>query len=300
MMTVIFGLTLWSDNGITNFVVVGDIGTTKHSFETLKNIESINPEVILFVGDLSYTLQQEWFDMSDFLGVERTFISLGNHELEFNQKAEPWFEHYDLPVHFYSIDYKNIHYVALSMYTDYSKESEQYKFLENDLRSANTNPDIDWILVFFHEPIYTNDHLDLTPNSKSTIGPLTEFRNVMQPLFDLYNVDLVLQGHFHAYERTLPLMFNNTITDYSTHSYIDPEGQIYVTVGTGGRKMHDFKPEIAEWTAMQYNQEYGFLNLIWSENGKKMSGEFITNSGKVADSFQICLENETTCSFFHK
>jgi len=38
---------------------------------------------------------------------------------------------------------------------------------------------------------YQHHILDKTP---------TEFRPIIQPLFDEYGVDLVIQGHYHAYE----------------------------------------------------------------------------------------------------
>ena len=45
-------------------------------------------------------------------------------------------------------------------------------------------------------------------------------REKYQPIFDKYGVDLVIQGHNHLYDRTLPLQFNpnnisNPIVDKS-------------------------------------------------------------------------------------
>ena len=112
-------------------------------------------------------------------------------------------------------------------------------------------------------------------------------RNNLQPIFDLYDVDLVISGHVHAYERSKPLIFNNTITDNSTFSYIDPEGQIYITVGTGGRSLYSEWRNVSEWSIIQYSDDYGFLNINLENNGKKISADFITNKGNVMDSFQI-------------
>ena len=54
-------------------------------------------------------------------------------------------------------------------------------------------------------------------------------------------MDLVLQGHNHNYERTYPIVFNSTDlsnpieTSTNTTTYTDPDGKIFVTVGTGER-----------------------------------------------------------------
>jgi hypothetical protein len=59
------------------------------------------------------------------------------------------------------------------------------------------------------------------------------------PLFDKYKVDLALQGHNHVYERTHPITFNaddndaTIIQDYHPVIYKNPNGPIFVTVGTG-------------------------------------------------------------------
>jgi len=264
-----------SSNNITNFAVVADVGIETESFATLKNIEAVDPELILFAGDLSYIGPAKWFRISDFLGLDRMYVALGNHELD---EKTTYMEHYGMKKEFYSFDYENVHFIALSMYTDYSEESEQFKFLENDLKSASTDPSIDWVIIFFHEPMYSDGIREV----------LIDFRNSLQSLFGLYSVDLVLQGHNHVYERSKPLIFNNTITDDSTFSYIEPQGQIYVTVGTGGFSHHKFYGK-SEWSVIQNDEDFGFLNLIWSDNGRKMSGEFISNEGRILDNFVICL-----------
>jgi len=265
-----------------NIAVVGDIGTTLNSARTLRNIALADPEVILFAGDLGYTSAEKWFDFSDFLGKERIHIAIGNHEKD---EEEEYLRHYGVENEFYSFNYENVHFVALSTETAYSQDSEQFNFLENDLSSASVDPDIDWIIVWLHRPMYFG--------LIGARGPLLDFRNSMQPLFDKYDVDLVFQGHRHSYERNKPLKFNNTITDNATHAYIDPPGQIYVTVGTGGHShdrllrhnlWHNY-----EWSIIQNEEDFGFLDIKLTANGKLIQAKFKTNSGEIRDFFQICL-----------
>ena len=72
-------------------------------------------------------------------------------------------------------------------------------FAVSDLEKANKNSSIDWIIVMFHKPIYSS----LTSHMQEYI-----MREKYQPVFDRYGVDIVLQGHNHFYDRTLPLQFN--------------------------------------------------------------------------------------------
>jgi hypothetical protein len=95
-------------------------------------------------------------------------------------------------------------------------------------------------------------------------------REKYQPVFDKYGVDIVLQGHNHLYDRTLPLQFNpnNTskpIVDESNNNrttankFINPEGSIFSVVGLGGRSSHIFLNQ-PDYVVKQHNG-FGFLSI---------------------------------------
>jgi len=252
----------------SNFVAVGDVALKKDSHITIRNIELLSPEVVLLAGDLSYTTPRAWFGATDYvLNDKQVLLALGNHEVQWGWDAEDWLPHYGLTEQFYTRIFANVAFIALSTETSYSIESEQLKFLETSLKSVSNNPDIDWIIVFFHKPMYTDSRLTEI-----------DFRNNLQPLFDKYGVDLVLQGHAHVYERTSPLKFDSIISD---------DGQTFVTVGMGGRNHHTFLKE-SEWSIIQNNEDFGVLNLHLVSNGEKIRGEFITNDGIILDTFELC------------
>ena len=73
--------------------------------------------------------------------------------------------------------------------------------------------------------------------------------------------------------------------DHSKCSYTDPKGQIFVTVGTGGHSHTDIKNKFG-WSVIQNNNDFGFLNLKVL-NDRTIVGEFIANSGKIVDTFEI-------------
>ena len=257
--------------GAKNIAAVGDIALTKNSLETLQSLNSIDPEIILFLGDLSYTTYNEWIEFTNFLEKEKTFITIGYDDLEYQ---EEYLAYYDIENVFYSFDFENVHFVTISAEQSYSKGSEQYNFLKSDLANTDLDENIDWIVFWLHKPIYysnsQNGHTDLI---------------VLHKLLDQYDVDLVLQADFHVYERSKPITSDGIIMDHSKCSYIDPKGQIFVTVGTGGHSHANIKNKF-DWSVIQNNNDFGFLNLKILED-KAIVGEFIANSGKIVDTFEI-------------
>jgi 3',5'-cyclic AMP phosphodiesterase CpdA len=151
---------------------------------------------------------------------------------------------------------------------DVPVNTEQYRFVANDLEKANNNSSIDWIVVMFHKPFYSS----LTSHSQEYI-----MREKYQPLFDKYGVDIVLQGHNHMYDRTLPLKFNpqnisKPIVDNSndTNKFFNPEGSIYSVIGLGGRSSHIFLNQ-PDYVVKQHNG-FGFLSI--EINGKELDAKY--------------------------
>ncbi|HEY6657706.1 MAG TPA: metallophosphoesterase [Nitrososphaeraceae archaeon] len=151
---------------------------------------------------------------------------------------------------------------------DIPLETEQYKFVVNDLKKANNNPYLDWIVVMFHKPFYSS----LTSHSQEYI-----MREKYQPLFDKYGVDIVLQGHNHMYDRTLPLQFNpqnisKPIVDESNNpnKFLNPEGSIFSVIGLGGRSSHIFLNQ-PDYVVKQHNG-FGFLSI--EIKGKELDAKY--------------------------
>ena len=257
--------------GAKNIAAVGDIALTKNSLDTLQSLNSADPEIILFLGDLSYTTADEWIEFTNFLEKEKTFVTLGDDDLLYE---EEFLEYYNLENLFYSFDFENVHFVTISSEKPYSKESKQYNFLRNDLANASLDENIDWIIFWIHKPLYAG-------NSHNGYTDLI----VLHELLEQYDVDLVLQANFHAYERSKPMTSDGIVMDHSKCSYTDPKGQIFVTVGTGGHSHTDIKNKFG-WSVIQNNNDFGFLNLKVL-NDRTIVGEFIANSGKIVDTFEI-------------
>ncbi|MGI9012445.1 MAG: metallophosphoesterase [Nitrososphaeraceae archaeon] len=271
-----------------NFVAVGDWDCTSETKDTVDNIIDQDPELVLALGDLSYNGKAKcWLKIIEPF-EEKTKIVMGNHEVENSKILRDYMDYFGLEKQYYSFDYENVHFLALSTEIPYDEDSQQYEFAVKDLEKYSKDPSIDWIVVFYHRQLYSSGG-----------GPEDEedFREVYHPLFDKYKVDLALQGHHHVYERIYPITFNDddenepVIKDENPNIYNNTEGTIFITVGTGGA--HDMQLSKSKpFSAIGIDREFGVLNIAVEKNiekGNILTGTFRENENDqdVLDRFQL-------------
>ncbi len=269
----------------TQIVAAGDWGCSKNTAETVKLTQSLNPQLVLALGDYSYEKTATcWLDLIKPI-AHITKINIGNHE-DKNDGLLTYISSFGLSKPFYSYDIKNIHILTMSTEDKFDTKSEQYGFVLNDLKDAANNPDIKWIIVSMHYPFY------VSPNTckESDCAGSKELRDLYHPLFDKYGVDLVLQGHVHNYQRSYPLNYNKDsspaplATSTSKTDYQNPHGVIFAVVGTGGVNFHGLSGS-APFMAFQQDSKFGVLDMSISDN--KLDAKFVTNEGATLDHFSI-------------
>jgi hypothetical protein len=274
-----------------NFAASGDWGCNGCAVNTVNNIVNKNPELVLGLGDFSYQGTADcWFEIIAPLD-DKMKITIGNHDDETTSLLNQYMSHFNLTKQFYSFNYQNVHFTVIS--TELLKDSEgneQYEFVNTDLASAASDPNIDWIVVYYHTEAYTSPWVAI-PNGHNVHTGLNRLRDAYHPLFEKYDVDLVLQGDNHNYQRSYPIKYNNAnssspiITDANTNNYSNPEGQIFVTAGTGGRSSYGFLAK-EPYMVTQY-VGYGFLNIDVIDNGQTFNATFYSNDGSIKDQFSI-------------
>jgi len=84
-----------------------------------------------------------------------------------------------------------------SLYISGYSGGAQTRWLEQTLAAARRDPSIDWIVAQMHEIACSSS----STGNGSDLGIRAEWL----PLFDKYQVDLVLNGHDHCYERSFPV-----------------------------------------------------------------------------------------------
>ena len=271
--------------GKNHFIAVGDWYCNKETEKTIENILAINPEVIITTGDHVKDEKSAkcWIQMSEKL-KDKMKIAIGNHDRDSSKIYNQITSNHNLTNPYYSHDFKNIHFISLSTEHPFAKGSQQYEFIKSDLEKISKNSGIDWIIIHQHKPLYS---------SKNDKEEAQELRNTYHPLFEKYDVDLVISSHNQYYERTYPLLynsesdedpiFNNNLTN---NYYQKPAGIVFLTVGTAGDELHDIEDQ-EDYYIIQNNDEFGFLDLKLENNGKTIVGEFHTNEGDIIDYFEL-------------
>ena len=114
------------------------------------------------------------------------YACLGNHDnpnerlyKPFNMDGASYYTYKKGNVRFFVLD---------SNYMD----PKQLTWLESQLKSAGSS---DWKICYFHHPLYSSGRFH---------GPATDLRQVLEPLFIKYGVNVVFAGHEHVYERVHP------------------------------------------------------------------------------------------------
>lgn len=248
----------------------------------------------LLLGDIIYPIgEKSGYDKHLFPYFENVFSNVtswpipGNHDWG-SDIEENYAQQWKLPgnEHYYSFDYGKVHYIGLDTKNgEFYKYEVQKKWLENDLKTAQGK--YDWIIVFLHH------------NGKScTYKDDYEAVVTMYPLFNEYNVDLVLNGHAHTYERLRPMDGEGQVVDLSQSNdqYINPDGFISITVGSGG-KLRGVGTDPTAFTPDPDNCKYPNLVAAYAHtwafleinvNGKNLKAQAInTEDGQLVDEFEI-------------
>jgi hypothetical protein len=141
----------------------------------------------------------------------------------------------------YSFSYENVAFLALDA-NDVSYEiranlgysgGAQTEWIASELSRYRGEAGIDFIVVFLHHCAYCTGR---------THGSDGGVREHWSPLFDHYQVDLVINGHNHLYERTDPIRGGIVHRAAPAGSVVYPatDGTTYLTVGGGGRDVERF------------------------------------------------------------
>lgn len=212
-------------------------------------------------------------------------------------KAYPGMNHF-------SYDYGNAHWLIIDAdnYVDWTNK-ELLEWVKNDLNKAQHAT---WRFVMFHQPGF---------NSSREHFEQQQMR-LLAPLFEQGNVDLVLNGHVHNYQRSFPLTFipdrkgtqlvggvDNKINrgrvvngKWNLDKHFDgvtnnrPNGVIYIVTGAGGADLYN--PEQTtdpdSWQKFTHTFFATAHSLSYIQvNGKKLLFQQIATDGKVVDSFEI-------------
>jgi hypothetical protein len=250
-----------SHAGAFRFTAFGDQGIGSDPAQMLAVLTSLSPKLHLLAGDLCYAdssgrggpgdvlhsaLWDVWLDQNDPVSSHVPWlVAPGNHEMEpgFSTHGYAgWLSRVAIggnspiavPVAS-TVRCANVGFIGLDS-NDVANEipanrgwtaGRQTQWLEQTLASLRSDRDIDFVVAYLHASPYS------TSEAHGSEGGIREH---WVPLFDKYEVDLVISGHNHCYERTKPLR-GGTVVAEGDDTVDSRLGTTYITAGGGGQEL---------------------------------------------------------------
>jgi len=144
-----------------------------------------------------------------------------------------------------------------------SKNSRQYKWLENDLKKVNRNL-TPWIIIESHRPMYEGELI-----SPDQFAVDEAMRHEFESLLIQYNIDLFLAGHFHSYFRSCSGLYKSKCNN---------GGLTHITVGTAGAKLDTgYVMKNNHWTET-FIKDWGYGKIV-VHNSSALHWSFISSHG---------------------
>jgi hypothetical protein len=318
-------------------LAMGDMGNNSTNQVNVRNAyQAFNgtnyTDIWMLLGDNAYELGTDAEYQNKFYNIYQGSLtknhvlwpSPGNHDYANSaarqaDHAIPYFDMFTLPKlgeagglasnteAYFSYNYGNIHFVSLDSYgwetgntRLYDTLGPQAVWLKQDL-AANTSA---WTVVYFHHPPYSKGS-----HNSDTENELINIRNNLLRIFERYNVDLVLSGHSHSYERSFLLnghygiesTYNASSHALSTSSakydgsansclYIKNAGDtrkgiVYAVVGSSGQ----LGGSVSGYphNAMSYSNVTNGGSLFFEIENNRLDAKWICADGVIRDNFTM-------------
>jgi len=252
-------LALPLKDGSVRFAVLGDTGTgsgkQRDVAATMVRYRAAFPfEFVLMMGDNMYggesakDFEAKFSDPYKELLAQNVkfYAALGNHD----QALQTNYVNFNMDgKEYYRLKKGNVAFYALnSNYMD----KKQVEWLQDELAKDTS----DWKVAFMHHPPYS---------SGGKHGSDKQLREIVEPIFVKYGVNVVLTGHDHFYERVKP-----------------QKGITYFVSGAGGKlRSGDLKGN-SPLTAKGYDRDMSFM--LFEVVDKQMYFQAISRTGQTIDS----------------
>jgi len=252
-------LTLPMKDGSVKFAVIGDTGSgsarQRDVGDMMVKYHALFPfEFVLMMGDNMYggeapqDFEKKFAEPYKALLDQKVkfYATLGNHDQalqthyeNFNMNGKEYYRFTKGKIAFYSLN---------SNYMD----KKQVQWLEDELGRETA----EWKVMFFHHPPYS---------SAKKHGSDGQLREVVEPIFLKYGVDVVLTGHDHVYERMKP-----------------QKGIYYFVSGAGGQLRTGDVDRDSGLVEKSYDRDLHFM--LFEVDGNQMYFQAISRTGETIDS----------------
>ena len=206
---------------------------------------------------------------------------------------------------YFSFENGNVHFVLLDSQTvDRDDDGEMAQWLEKDL---STNQKL-WTIVIFHHPPYTKGSHD-SDSYYDSRGRMVQMRENIVPILEKYDVDLVLSGHSHVYERSLlshqhygysdTFKREKNVVQSDLHHYekcnkkVPFAGTIYNVAGSSSENSTGINPFNIKHPMMPVSY-FTSGSLLITTDAQRLKVEMVMRDAKVLDRYEI-VKSEQYC-----
>ncbi|XP_010999580.1 PREDICTED: probable inactive purple acid phosphatase 27 [Populus euphratica] len=269
-------------------------------------VESGNVDSIFHIGDISYAtgFLVEWDFFLHLISPLASQVSymtaIGNHERDYINSGSVYITpdsggecgvayetYFPMPTSakdkpWYSIEQGPVHFTVISTEHDWTENSEQYKWMDQDMSSVDRSK-TPWLIFAGHRPMYSSTDGLFSTDDK--------FTKAVEPLLVQYKVDMVLFGHVHNYERTCSVYESNCLAMPSkdrngidTYDHSNFSAPMQAVIGMAGFSLDNFS-QPGSWS-LERISEFGYLR--GHATMEDINLEFVnSNTRQVQDSFRI-------------
>jgi hypothetical protein len=252
-------LSLPAKDGSVRFAVIGDTGTGTKQQQQIADLmvryrEAYPFDFVLLLGDNLYGTETPADYRKKFSDVYQKLLdnkvkfyaTLGNHD----EPNERFYENFNMNgKEYYRFTKGNVAFYSLnSNYMD----KKQLDWLSSELAKDTS----DWKIAFCHHPPYS---------SGGKHGSDKSLREVVEPLFVKYGVNVVLTGHDHFYERIKP-----------------QKGVYYFVSGAGGKLREGNVKNNSPLTEKYFDADMSFMLMEIANN--QVYFQAISRTGNTVDS----------------
>jgi hypothetical protein len=279
----------------------GEIPSVNTTRRIVEEIEDNGVDMVLHIGDISYAVGylSEWESFLQQIEPVASKVpyevGIGNHEVGWTgsflpgedsggECGVPYNAHFPYASQnpasgfkdrkpWYSVDYGMLHVVFMSTEHNFTQGSEQYAWIEKDLAGVNRSW-TPWVVFTGHRPMY----LSSTYDGDVTFGQM--MAKNLEPLFVQYPVDVCLWGHFHAYQRTCPMLNGKCQKKGNAPTHL--------VIGTAGYEhSNTFPTKLDPFVVTGDDQHYGFLRMVFANRTALRMQYVVDIDRSVQDDFWV-------------
>ncbi|XZE51637.1 metallophosphoesterase [Planctomycetaceae bacterium SH139] len=264
------------------FAVVGDTESRPHINDQLaKQIWGERPHFVVNLGDLTDAGKQphryEWTH-EYFVGMTQLTSRIPLFAVPGNGEGDLYwynhYHHYPEPEGYYAFTYGDATFFMLDSnqrQMDFLPGGKQYVWLDQQLEKCSSK----WKFVCHHHASVTSEEDDYGDSWREPARFGDEWVKQIIPLYEKHNVDMVMFGHLHLYERSYPLREGSV--DFA-------DGVVHLLAGGGGGNLEDFAPTPAFFSAKTHRgHHYLTIEIVKDSMNMRM---FDVN-GQLKDFFTL-------------